>query len=133
MTGLRVSITEVIVDLLKRKGFKYLPWRKGGAKALRVRIFQRNGHTVVVVPSIEMLPSDVSPLQVAIDNFFNRLKNMLEAMMRAGLSACDLFFQGGGNIPIPEWFMKWCEENGIRIHICDVDSNMDRVVNGIEG
>lgn len=116
--GLHVSIAKHIADLLKRAGYRPRQWRRG---ALGNRVYEKNGTAVVVIPVIEIPPVAIQPVKISIDDYFDNLRRLLAGLMKK-LKVCDLFFTGGGTIPVPPWFEQWCEENGIRIHILDPES-----------
>ena len=48
-----------------------------------------------------------------------RLQRQLQKTIAGGLPVTDIYFPGGGRLPIPDWFRDWCTKMGIRIHIVD--------------
>lgn len=82
----------------------------------------------MILPTIELPRSAISSLQNSVDDYFNRLKKLLE---NPGSIISAIVLPGGGNIRIPKWFSDWCKENGITVHVVDSD-NVDRVIAALE-
>jgi len=101
---------DTIEILLKR--FKNRGWRQNGGYAIRgnPRVLECNGIRMAVVKPIKIDPFKI--LQDEIDNFFRSLINII---LKNGIK--DVFLPGGGTIPIPQFFLDFCNENGINIHI----------------
>lgn len=114
---INVSFTMHIENILTNSGFQKQPWRKG---ILGTRLYTRGAQGVVVIPTIEIPPPSVAPIPQSIDDYFKSLRDVLTGMTKK-FKITDLYFPGGGNIPLPNWFSNWCNQNGINVHILGTD------------
>lgn len=119
--ALSTSIAKHIEDILKRTDFIRRPWRRGIAGT---RVYERAKRAVVVVPTIEIVPPCVRPVEQSVDDYFKKLRDVLAGLSKKW-NVSDLFLPGGGSIAIPSWFMEWCDANGIRVHVMDPDQMAD--------
>jgi len=115
--SLNVSFTLHIENILTNSGFQKQPWRKG---ILGTRVYTRAGEAVVAIPTIEIPPPSVVSISQSIDDYFKRLRDVLVGLAKK-FNITDIFFPGGGNIPLPNWFSTWCKQNSIHVHILDED------------
>ena len=53
-----------------------------------------------------------------IDDWFRQIRDIL-IELKNQLGKINVIFQGGGTIPIPNWFRDWCKRNGIIITVMD--------------
>ena len=82
------------------------------------RIFnKRNGGIAVVLPL--RLPDGRSSrygsaidISEEIERYFRKLAKILGKN-----KINDIYFQGGGSIMLPDWFIEFCKDNNIKIHI----------------
>ena len=100
---IQIDTIEILLKQLKNRG-----WRQNGGYAIRgnPRVLERNGKRIVVGKPIKIDPFKI--LQDEIDNFFRSLINIT---LKNGVK--DVFLPGGGTIPIPQFFLDFCNENGI--------------------
>jgi len=115
---IQIDTIEILLKRLKNRG-----WRQNGGYAIRgnPRVLERNGIRIAVVKPIKIDPFKI--LQDEIDNFFRSLINII---LKNGIK--DVFLPGGGTIPIPQFFLDFCNENGINIHIV-TNENVDQFEN----
>jgi hypothetical protein len=77
-----------------------------------VSIQIQGGERIAIVRGNYMGPNTDSEIK----DYFDRLKREI------GLRGIGkIVFQGGGNIPIPDDFREWCNQNNINIEILDED------------
>lgn len=102
---------------------KYEGWKENGGYAIRgnPRVLMRNSQRIAVVKPI--LIDRKKNIENHITKFFDSLKRIL-----ANNSIKDIFFPGGGTIPIPKDFIDFCKLKGITIHFITND-NFDKYVN----
>ena len=58
--------------------------------------------------------ADAAARDALIDRWFRQLQNVLRALKRRH-PTLEASLPGGGSVPIPDWFLDWCQEQGIRI------------------
>lgn len=115
--SINVSFTKHIKEVLKSSGFKYIRWN---FNKLGTRVYIKGKRAVVVIPTVEISPPYVAPIQQSIDAYFNDLRNFLIGLSKEH-KITDIFFSVGGKIPLPQWFSDWCNQNGINVHILGAD------------
>ena len=115
---IQIDIIEIFLKRLKNRG-----WRQNSGYAQRgnPRILERSGKRIAVVKPIKVDPFKI--LQNEIDIFFRSLINII---LKNGIK--DVFLPGGGTIPIPQFFLDFCNEHGINIHIVTIE-NVDQFEN----
>jgi|GEM_PF-6644339 len=59
-----------------------------------------------------ILPDNVPADDAGWKKLQDDLKNYTDGIRK-------IWLRGGGNMPVPEWFHKWCEIRGIGIHVAD--------------
>jgi hypothetical protein len=71
------------------------------------------------LPSLEA--GDAKAHEDLIDQWFHQVRRSLDHLKKTMPASCRLkvAFQGGGTIPIPQWFRDWCEQEGIEILVLD--------------
>lgn len=94
-----------LADLLEKEGQKRILPKND---KLGVEIYEDNDASItILIPGIIRRPS------VGIessDDFFKELQKEIEHYLP---KIKTLVFQEGGNIPIPDWFLNWCRDNGV--------------------
>lgn len=115
---IQIDIIEILLKRLKNRG-----WRQNGGYAIRgnPRVLELNGKQITAVKPIKIDPFKI--LQNEIDDFFRSLINIIS---KNGIK--DVFLLGGGTIPIPQFFLDFCNEHGINIHIVTIE-NVDQFEN----
>jgi hypothetical protein len=118
---IQIDIIEIFLKRLKSRG-----WKQNGGYAIRgnPRVLDRYGKRIAVVKPIKIDPFKV--LQDEIDKFF---RSLIDIINKNGIK--NVFLPGGGTIPIPQFFLDFCKEHGINIHVV-TDENIDQFEN-IEG
>ena len=112
MTLMNFDFTNEIIKNLKKKGFKDI-----GPQTIRmvgkVHLLGDKGRYIGYLGPIKLANT--------IDETFDRIQKCLQEIESThGRYPYEILLQAGGNIPMPEWFKKWCEENGIRFrHLND--------------
>jgi hypothetical protein len=101
-------------------------WRPLGGLFRRNRnnpqIYARNGRHVVlfgpirVSPESLLDPNHLPSLQDEFEVYLEKIREELEKHIDA-LQPKDLtiVFTKGGALQVPDWFMDWCKQNGIRV------------------
>lgn len=115
---IQIDVMEVLLKQLKIRG-----WRENGGYAIRdnPRVLERDGKRVAAVKPIKIDPFKL--IQTEIDNFFRYL---IDIINKNGIKI--VFLAGGGTIPIPDFFLDYCRENGINILMVTND-NIDQYEN----
>lgn len=68
-------------------------------------------------------PATVAPETILIRDvedgyvWWSKFRDDLQIKLCAGITVAGIVFRGGEGIQIPEWFEKWCKDNGIIITI----------------
>lgn len=107
------DISPLLNDAIKKRGFQHA---RRTRQPLGIRIWERLGRTIIVVPGIRIRPCKAAkPLRDSIDKFFKDL--LAEIDKQTSGNHREIFFQGGGSIKIPEWFLKECEKRNIKVTI----------------
>lgn len=114
--------TKIITRQLKEQGF-----RDGGTiRGVGFPTFRRGPDQVVQVPPFVVPSRGLDrkvPLRDAIQKSFEkmleRLLESLEDLKREGPGLITLMFQGGGTLPLPEWFLERCRQLGIEVVVID--------------
>ena len=60
-----------------------------------------------------------------IDVWFRQLREILERLNER-FGKITLALEGGGDVPVPNWFMDWCADQGIKIEFLACDSVIPR-------
>ena len=71
----------------------------------------------------------IGPIRIRdnVDDVFEQIKKgIIESKKKRGCFPGKILLQGGGNLPIPEWFKDWCKENNIVLQILDAESILER-------
>lgn len=94
------------------EGFKRNGWRQNPGYAIRnnPRVFERGSERIAVVLPIRV--NVRNGIQNELDKFFKTLEKII---LKNGIR--DIFIQGGGTFPMPEFFKDFCRINGINIHV----------------
>jgi hypothetical protein len=107
------AATQLDLDLI-RKGYRSCEWDNQRGQ----RVYTKQGCcTVIVIP--KLTPISSSPED--IDDMFTKIQDGLKDVLAQGGTISDLYLPGGGTTPIPDWFKDWCRQNGIRLHVMDVE------------
>jgi len=110
--SLQINYIRVLHKILLNNG-----WPSSGMRYARLGLFIHNNIALV-------LPLDIdprNPIQTQVDTLF---QNLITALNKNKVT--DIYFQGGGTIPIPDFFRNFCRENGIKIHIV-TDENFTEI------
>ena len=112
---IQIDVMEVLLKRLKNRG-----WKQNGGYAIRgnPRVLERYGIQIAVVQPIKIDPFKV--LQDEINKFF---RSLIGIMNKNGMK--NVFLPGGSTIPIPQFFLDFCKENGINIHVV-TSENIDQ-------
>lgn len=118
----QVSITDWIRSLYETHGWVLVSSRYN---TLRLGIWMMRspaGHTAIAIARSPRLAPPAAcgrTLEDQFDDYLKRLQRQLQKTIAGGLPVTDIYFPGGGTLPIPDWFRDFCAQNGIRIHIID--------------
>ena len=95
------------------------------------KIFHKGNRGIAVVLPLRLPDGKSSRYNSRIDiskeieRYFEKL-----AMILSKNKINDIYFQGGGSIVLPDWFLKFCEERNIKIHILTPE-NYDKEIEEI--
>ena len=106
---IKINIVKVFTNRLKDRGFISKPFR-GGYKNLDIDLLRRNDDVISVVQKITIDPTINTTNQM--EAFF---KNIMHDILRSGSKR--IFFEGGGDEPIPNFFLDFCRQHNIEIGI----------------
>jgi hypothetical protein len=109
-----VDFTQTLLKNLKKSGWKQV----GGYSLGNPKVLERSGKRIAVARPIRIDPSKV--LRDEIDKFFKSLKNIVEKN-----AIKDVFLPGGGTIPLPQFFLDFCKEHNINIHVVTLENVND--------
>jgi hypothetical protein len=118
MSMMWIDVTLAIIDSYKKKGYtdatsgQYY-WRK------HRRILRNTSGDTVLVPGPVRIGNAFPTIQQGVDDWFKDLQRDIEKLRKKSISIKKIIFSGGGSIPIPQWFLKWCAEMGILIEVVD--------------
>lgn len=116
--GFAPSFFRHIEHELQARGYVRRPWR-----LTRTLLWRKENSCAVTISGIEVPHPSIHPLSTSVDAYFESLRKALaDLMKRATLT--DLILPGGGSLPLPAWFIDWCQHNGIRLHLLDADSQL---------
>ena len=106
---IQIDLMEIILKQLKRKG-----WKQNGGYAIRgnPRVLEQSGRRIAVVKPLQIDP--FKNITEQVEKFF---ESLIRIIQKNGIK--DVFLPGGGTIPIPQFFLDFCKEMGINIHIID--------------
>jgi hypothetical protein len=110
---LRINFMRSFINRLRDAGWKNINVRRH--TSLDNQALKRGEKTIVCIEQIQLDGSlDFNP---QIEGLF---KHLIELIRRSG--SHDIFLPGGGEIPIPDFFIEYCKNNGIKIHIISVEN-----------
>lgn len=101
------------------------------------QLFRSNNpqqNPLLVAPDLPCLDgADPATAGQLIDDWFRQMQDVLRDLKKR-FGGVNVFFKGGGTVPIPDWFRDWCNREGINITVgdgppCDLDiqtNNNDR-------
>lgn len=108
------DLFQQIVSALRRQGF-------GDAGEISIRgicnipLLGRKGRYIGV-------PSLIT-VRASVDDCFKRIQaGLIESSATHGRLPEKLVFQGGGGLPIPEWFRDWWRENNTELCFLDPEA-----------
>jgi len=85
-------------------------------------LFRNPSEAVTPIFSAPPLPhlngGDHQIEQDLIDDWFQQIREILTELKNR-IGTVDVAFQGGGTIPIPDWFWDWCTQQGIKIEVVE--------------
>ncbi len=123
---IKINIMKVFTNRLCDRGYIHQSFR-GGYKNLDIKVLNRNSDIISVVQQITIDPT-INPTN-QIEAFF---KNIMHDILRSGSKR--IFFEGGGDIPIPDFFLDYCRQHTIEIGIISYNTFEDwlhRIENNI--
>ena len=109
---INIDVTDALFDGLRRNGWKHNP---GYAIRNNPRVLERGTERIAVVLPIRV--NVQNGIQNEIDKFFTSLEKIIR---KNGIR--DIFIQGGGSYPMPDFFDDFCKQNGITIHVVTPDN-----------
>jgi len=115
---IQIDILGIFINNLLSKGWNQI---RGYGQKDSTRVLERNGIHIAVVKPIRI--NSIQTLESEIEKFFKTLMGIIH---RKGIK--NVFLSGGGSIPIPQFFLDFCKENGINIHLLttdNIDENVD--------
>ncbi len=109
---IKINIMKVFTNRLNDRGFILQPFK--GYKNPDISVLRRNNDIISVVQQVVIDPT-INPTN-QIDAFF---RNIMHNILQSG--SRNIFFEGGGDIPIPDFFLDFCREHYIEIGIITPD------------
>jgi hypothetical protein len=117
---IQIDLMEILLKRLTSKGWAQ---NNGYAQRGNPRVLDRSGIKIALVKPIKIDPFKI--FQDEIDKFFTSLISIIE---KNGIK--KIFLPGGGPIPIPQFFLDYCRENGINITVVK-DENIDSLIDSL--
>jgi hypothetical protein len=91
------------------------------------RILERNGSNIMVAGPIKI--DSLTSIDSQINDYFTNICDSLDKLKKKGLNICEVLMQGGGTVPIPDYFKAFCDKNNIKIKLFN-EENIESVVKG---
>ena len=111
---LKINVLKVFLNRLRDRGWKNLNVR--GFTNNETQVLVKGERTIVVIEQINI---DASvDILTQVNDFFHELMDQIK---RNGTNI-ELFLPGGGDLSIPDFFRRFCEENNIRCHIVGLEN-----------
>lgn len=122
MVGISNAI-DIIGTVLKEEGWREVG-KLFGRNANNAVIYARHGRNVVlfgpfhVAPNRFFDPNFPMDLQDEFEDYLRRVMRELEDHLHAvNPRELSIVFHGGGTLRIPDWFLDWCRERGVVVHL----------------
>ena len=113
---IKLNIMPVFLNRLRDRGWRNIPVR--GYTDKNNQVLRLGEDSVVVIESIVVDPS--ADMMRQIDE---RFKTFIELIKRGRAKA--IYLPGGGPVQIPPFFIHFCEEHGIQIHLITEENYMN--------
>jgi hypothetical protein len=115
---IHIDRAKQLVDELSKRGW----WRLGHQTFDSYPYYMCNKYAISITQNIRLNPS--KSIDENIDRYFKR------AMSRIAKYGVRKFivFGGGSGIPIPQYFIDYCKQNGVQIELVSDDENMETLV-----
>lgn len=109
---IQIDTIEILLKRLKSRN-----WKQNGGYAIRdnPRVLERSSNVIAIVKPIKIEPNKSTFDE--IDKFFHTL---IRTIVKNKIK--NVFLPGGGSIPIPPFFLDYCKEHGIDIHVITNDN-----------
>jgi len=118
---IQIDTMEILLNRLQDKGWVQ-NW--GYTQRGNPRVLEKYGIRIAVIKPIKIDP--FKQLGPEIDKFFRSLIKIIEKNRIK-----DVFYPNGGTIPLPQFFLDYCRENGINIHGVTLDT-LDQAENRLD-
>jgi len=116
------DLIPILEKELKRGGFR----DAGPISGSQGRLYARKRRRIASVRSPRIPASAVNDItrhggnnpglwEILLDEVLKKLMDDLIRIAEEGNTPCDLVFQGGGSIPLPDWFQREVEALGFRV------------------
>lgn len=109
---IQIDTMEILLNRLQDKGFVQ---NRGYTQRGNPRVLERNGIRIAVIKPIKI--DSFKGLGTEVDKFF---RSLIEILQKNRIK--DVFYPSGGTIPLPQFFLDFCRENGINIHGVTLDT-----------
>jgi hypothetical protein len=112
-----IDISAAVMQEAIRHGWDIV-WRPY-PKGIGGRLLRKGNRRGIYLPHIPVDPFSAVPRNTQIRDVFEALKKAIERLLKAGHVVGPIILQGGGTIPIPDWFRDFCRDNGISLVVLD--------------
>jgi hypothetical protein len=110
---LKINVMRSFLNRLRDRGWKNKNVR--GVTDKDIQVLHRAERSIVCV---ENIVADASvDLEPQIEDLFHKLQ---EIILRT--NAGEIFLPGGGDLEIPEFFLRFCHNREIKIHMVSIES-----------
>ena len=111
-----IDVSKIFVKELKKNGWSFNEsYHQRGKND--PRILKKNGTNIMVAVPIQI--DDINNLDTEINDYFRNICGSIDKLIKKEQLISEITFQSGGTIPIPDYFMKFCDKNNIKIKFVD--------------
>ncbi len=118
---IQIDTMEILLNRLQDRGWLQ---NRGYTQRGNPRVLERNGTRIAVIKPIKIDP--FKGLATEVDKFF---RSLIKIIQKNGIK--DIYYPSGGTIPLPQFFLDYCRENGINLHGVTLDT-LDQVENRVD-
>ena len=110
---IKINLMRTFINRLTDRSWKNIRVRSSNLEDAHV--LTRGKQTIICLKNI-YIDTTVN-IQPQIDELFNNLADLINKT-----DAKDIFLPGGGDIQIPNFFSKYCEDKHVKIHLITPES-----------
>lgn len=113
-----IDISAAVQNEYRQRGWTRA-WHRNCPQGSGGRMYTKGDKRSIYLPHIPINPWSLVPTAQQVDDFFNKLMSEIKRMLKSGKTVSPVLFQGGGTIPIPDWFRDFCVEHGITLKVLE--------------